>query len=296
MIRTRRGWIGAAAAACLAFAGCGGGGGGGDAPGYTPATSTSFSPTTARSAAGQNVALHWVYAVNSGQAVTASLGGLSVGIAVTAVEVTLSPGDLTRRVSGNGSVTASSGGVAYAGNYTFTATEGLAQASGKTLAQSSTFDIGLTLSGGGETASASVTSSVTGFSPPIEWLPDNATLDQLPIGTTRTIAGSGTGSFNVTITGTSPIVRNNIATTVSDTWTVVDKLASMTVRGRTYANVVELTRLTSVPNTSGGMSPVTMTYWVAKGVGMIRGIGIYRVLNVDTVVYELTDTNLGGTV
>ena len=55
---------------------------------------------------------------------------------------------------------------------------------------------------------------------------------------------------------------------------------------------IKLSRQTRVPDFSGNLTNVTAYYWVAKGVGMIRGQGIFRILNIDDVVYELTDTNL----
>ena len=79
---------------------------------------------------------------------------------------------------------------------------------------------------------------------------------------------------------------------ISDRWTVLEKLSTMTVQGKNYSNVVKLSRQTRVPDFSGNLTTVTMYYWVAKGVGMIRGEGVYRVLNVDNVVYELVETNL----
>jgi len=79
---------------------------------------------------------------------------------------------------------------------------------------------------------------------------------------------------------------------MNDTWTILNKLPSMTIQGRTYNDVVEVSRQTLLPDLSGQMLPVTMYYWVAKGVGMIKGQGIYRILNIDDVVIELTDTNL----
>ena len=79
---------------------------------------------------------------------------------------------------------------------------------------------------------------------------------------------------------------------MNDTWTVLEKLPSMTVQGKTWNNVVKLSLQTKMADVSGQLTPVTMLYWVAKGVGMIRGQGVFRVVNVDDVIYELTDTNL----
>ena len=288
-----------AAAACALLAGCGGGGGAGTGADssasstYSAATSASFSPTTAKAANGQNVALHWVYAVNGGQPISANVGAVSFGVSVATAEVKLDPTDLKRTVSMSGNVTASSAGESFGGTFTATIGEDLSQATGKTLVTGSSARVNVTISNGIDSGSADLTAAVTGITPPAEWLPDRESLDQMAIGFTTTIASAGTLNGTVTITDTSPIILSNQKTSLSDRWTVLEKLASMNVRGRTYTNIVKLSRQTVAPDFSGKLVPVTIFYWVAKGVGMIKGQGVYRVLNNDAVVYELVDTNVG---
>lgn len=281
---------------CLALAACGGGGGGGDsAVTYQAATSASFSPTTAKdkASASQDVALHWVYAMNNGQPITTTALGATVSITVDSFEVTLNPADLKRQAAFRGAVTGSISGMTATGTYSATVGEELALSNGKSVFKSQSVGVTLQLSGGGETATAELTSNLKNFAPPYEWLLDRATLDQLPVGTIETVASSGTADLNVTITGETPIVKSNLPVAINERWSVLEKLPSMVVRGKTYTNVVRLSRLTQLPDFNGNLVPVTTTYWVAKGVGMIKGQGVYSVLNSSTVVVELVDTNLG---
>ena len=283
---------------CLALTACGGGGGGGGdnnaGAAYTAATSASFSPTTAKDKASktQDVALHWVYVMNNGQPITASLLGATVSVTVDSLEVTLSPADLKRQVALRGAVSGSVSGTVVAGSYSATVGEDLAFSSGKTVFKNQTAGITLTVSGGGESATAQLTSTIKNFTPPYEWLLDRATLDQLAVGYSETVTSSGSADLNVTITDESPIVRSNLPVAISERWSVLEKLPSMVVRGKTYTSVVRLSRLTKVPDFNGNLVTVTIYYWVAKGVGMIKGQGVYSVLNLSDVIVELVDTNL----
>ncbi|GEM_PF-6644726 len=281
----------------IALVACGGGGSGGDAPvanAYVAARSTSFSPTTAKDKAtnAQNVALHWIYAVNNGQPVKANLLGVSIGIGVNAVEVKLDPVSLQRLVSLQGPITASVNGTSYAGNFSASLGEALLFSAGKTVIQSESAEVNVSLSGGGESGSAKLTAQVGAFAPAYEWFLDRDTLDQLQPGFVQTVTSNGTADFNITVTDEPPIVKSNLPVAINDRWTVLEKLPAMVVQGKSYSNVVKLSRQTRVPDFSGNLTTVTMYYWVAKGVGMIRGQGVYRVLNIDDVVYELTESNL----
>ena len=282
--------------ACMTLVACGGGGGGddGSATTFVAASSASFSPTTAKDKAtnSQNVALHWVYTVNDGQPVNANLLGVSVGITVNAIEVTLDPGKLQRLVTLQGPVSGIANGTAFGGTFSASVGEELMFSAGKTVFKNQSAEVNLSLSGGGESGTAKLTAKVGAFTPAYEWLLDRENLDQLPIGDVETVTSSGTADFNIAITDETPIVKLNQPVTVNERWTVLEKLPTMVVRGKSYSNVVKLSRQTRVPDFSGGLTTVTIYYWVAKGVGMIKGMGIYRILNIDDVVYELTDTNL----
>lgn len=281
--------------ACASLVGCGGGGGGD--PGtasYVAARSASFSPTTARDRAtgSQDVALHWTYVVNDDQPISATLDGTTVTMTPGRLEVTIDPGALQRRGSLQATLAARSGGVGYTGNLSTTVGEDLALGGGRTLIRSQSVDSALSLAGGGESATLKLASTVGAFTPAYEWFPDRETLDQLPVGSVQTISSNGILNLRVDITDSAPIVASNRPVTATDRWTVLEKLPTMTVRGRTYSNVLRLGRQTQLPDLSGTLTNVTMNYWMARGVGMIRGQGNFGVLNVDDVVYELIDTNL----
>lgn len=284
---------------CIGLLACGGGGGdsGGAADpggGYVAASSTSFAPTSAKDKATgtSSVPLRWVYTVNDGQPVQANLMGVMVGITMPAIEAKIAAGSTQRTVTLQGAIAGSANGTAFSGNYSALVTEDMTVSAGKTSFNTLNSVIDVTLAGGGESAAANVTTKVASFTPSYEWFLDRATLDQLPIGTVQTIASSGRADFNITVTDEVPIVKTNQPVAVNDRWTVLEKLPSMTVRGKTYSNVVKLSLQTRVPDLSGTLTTVTMYYWVAKGIGMIRGLGIFRVLNIDDVVYELSETNL----
>lgn len=281
---------------CLALVACGGGGdstGAANTP-YVAARSASFSPTTAKDKAtnGQDVALHWVYTVNNGQPVMANLLGLSIGVTVSPIEMTLDPANLQRRVTLQGPVSGVANGTAFGGTFSATIAEDLSVSAGKTLFNAQSAEVNVSLTGGGESATGKLNANVRNFSPAYEWFPARETLDQLPIGHVETITSNGTVDLNITVTDVPPIVKSNQPNSISERWTVLEKLPVMVVQGKSYSNIVRLSRQTRVPDFSGNLTTVTMYYWVAKGVGMIKGQGIFRILNIDDVVYELTETNL----
>ena len=289
--------LGTLVPACFALLACGGGGGGGGDGGgntYVAATSESFSPMAARDKATKtkNVAMRWVYTVNNGQPVRADLLGISVAIPFTAIEATIDAGSSQRQMTLNGPVTGSADGVNFSGTYNATLTDELSRSAGRTFIKRSLTGIDISLSGGGESGTAKFTAGMGGFVPPFEWFLDRDSLDSLPIGHVETRSANGRFDYNLTITGETPIVGSNVPVAVNDRWTVLAKLPTMTVRGRTYSNVVQLSMQTRVPDLSGKLTDVTMYYWVAKGIGMIRGQGIFRVLNIDNTVIELAKTNL----
>jgi hypothetical protein len=69
----------------------------------------------------------------------------------------------------------------------------------------------------------------------------------------------------------------------------------MEAAGRTYNNVVVVDRQTVLPDisvtVSTGATSLPVRYWVAKGVGMIKGEGPYRIMG-QSVAVELLETNL----
>ncbi|MBS0448376.1 MAG: hypothetical protein JSR59_20815 [Proteobacteria bacterium] len=294
----KRYFVGTLLFAAAILAGCGGGSSSSDDTGggtaYAAAVSTSFSPTVAKDQAtgAQDVPLHWVYAVNNGQPITVSVSGVSASLSVPSIEVKLAPTDLKRVATISGPVSGDVSGTSYSGNVALTVEDDLVQSNGTTASSREALGIDLSLSAGGESGTVQGNVTVDHLSPPYEWFLDRSDLDQLAVGYTTTISSSGVTNANIAITDASPIVVTNAPVTVTDRWTVVAKLDTLSVRGKAYTDVVQLTRETSLPDASGNLVPVTIQYWVAKGVGMVKGVGVYNILNSADVVYELTETNL----
>jgi hypothetical protein len=287
--------LGLIAAVVFGLTGCSGGsGGGGNGIIYTAATSSSYSPTLAKDKATQtrNVPLHWVYITNNGYPVSASMNGVTVGVTVSSLEITLNPADLKRTAVMQGPVSGSYSNIPFGGSYSANVVDDLLMSGGKTTFSHESFLMNLTITAQGVSESAQANVTTKNITPPYEWFLDREDLGSLPTGSTFTNNCSGTSDVNISITGQSNIIQNNVPISMNDTWTILNKLPSMTIQGRTYNDVVEVSRQTLLPDLSGQMLPVTMYYWVAKGVGMIKGQGIYRILNIDDVVIELTDTNL----
>ncbi len=77
-------------------------------------------------------------------------------------------------------------------------------------------------------------------------------------------------------------------------WKITDIKSEAIVSGITYNDVVVVEKYTKVPNITGNhvtMESVTIKYWVAKGIGMIRGYGYFNLLG-EQLDVELVQTNL----
>lgn len=285
-------------ATVVVLAACGGGGGDSGQPAavseFATATSSSFSPTAAvaKVNTAQAVGVRWTYAVNNGQPVSVRYGSVVLNATLGAVEVSVKPGDHKRTAALQGNLSGTVSGTTFSGNLSTSLSDTLAQEGGRTVIRDQSATINLQVTAAGETGSVKATATVGNLTPAYEWFIDRDNLDQLAVGYTQTITSAGTSDVQVDITGEAPIRQSNVPVSMNDTWTVLEKLPSMTVQGKTWNNVVKLSLQTKMADVSGQLTPVTMLYWVAKGVGMIRGQGVFRVVNVDDVIYELTDTNL----
>ena len=101
-----------------------------------------------------------------------------------------------------------------------------------------------------------------------------------------TLEGINTGGLGADVT---PIDE---MTMVSNVWTIVARHTTFTVRGVEYLDVVEVTHDASIANPlTGALEPTTITYWVARGIGMIRATNLVNLFGVRPV-WELIETNL----
>jgi hypothetical protein len=271
-----------------------GGGGGDSAESYVPAESLSFAPTTGTAASdpSQSVPLHWVYVLNNREALSSSFGDKTVNMVVDTFAVKVNPADMKRAMSLQGSVNGSDTATSFSGTYSLDASESVSVESGKTTVHDQSFSMRVSGVQDGEKVFAQVKSTVKGFSPALEWFLDRTDLDQLAVGYTQSFGSDASLDVNVEVSGEPAASSSDKPIRVEHQWTVMEQIASMEVQGKTYTKVVKLALLTTGADMAGKMAPVTQYYWVAKGVGMIRGQGIYRMLNRDDVSVDLVETNL----
>ena len=254
--------------------------------------SESFSPISASTEKGETGTLRWVYRINGGEPITASVDGQTVRMSFADLPLTIDPSNLKRQ----GELTATIASP-ISGNIGTVFEEALVADSSRTLVVSQHIALNGNLDQDGEKAEFALTIDAVP-SHALEWFLDRKDLDGLPIGYTlsdrnvrATVAFSG--SISISGMGTQPIHGSSPAQ-YDEVWTVMSKLASMTVNGKEYANVVQVNRQTMVPNiglTTSSPQVQTITYWVAKGVGMIKGTGQFTMLGQPLQV-ELIETNL----
>jgi hypothetical protein len=246
---------------------------------------TSFFPKPSAT----NPSFTWRYRVNNGQPLQMVLEGVGINMNFSDIDLSLNYGDMVRRGSYSGTI---SGG-AY-GYFSADFMEDLEKDSDRTLMKNETLNLHMNLSAYGETIGMDIHAAVT-FNEPIEWFLDNSYLDDLPYGMygdQGTIAGhsdgyvSISGDYNNYESFSVPIVY-------SETWEIINKLDSYTVNGKTFRNIVVVRRNTKIPDylDPSSFEQVTMTYSVAKGIGMIKGSGQYQMLGKPLDI-ELVETNL----
>jgi len=298
-------------ALALTFSGCGGGGGGtGAGISFKPAKSSSFDPITgtdasvakpaktsgepdprAEAAAASNVPLHWVYMVNDGEPVTANADGVSIRITFSPVEVVIDPADLKRRANLSGPIHAEYNGVELSGNFGTQIEAGLATGAGMSYYRDETMDMSIELSSLTGTARMNLLAHGN-YEPPFEWVPDKTNLDTFETGHTWTVGSSMSGDVSISVTGGGNENINIPSTPYAEVWRLEEKIAAMTVRSKNYTNIVRLSRKTLITDLTGNPKAVTIEYWCAKGVGIIKAVGLFQVLDKADVLYELMDTNL----
>jgi len=270
------------------IAGCGGG-----SDSYVTASSRSFSPIQATGSDGSEVPLYWKYEVNNGSTILAELpGGSAIGIDFDHILVNIDSSGQARTVSADGLLSGFVNGVAFNGSVNLSDKELLEKSDTRTLINSTDLKLNLVVKAQGETAAIGITANAQ-MSTPIEWFLDNDSLESLGVGYVQNETSLGTVTGSLDITG---IDKESFSEDISssDSWAIMEYKATATVNGKTYNNVVVVERITEIPDVSNGfvkMDTVTITYWVAKGVGMIKGVGFFDILG-QRVDVELIETNL----
>ena len=153
--------------------------------------------------------LRWVYTVNNGQPITASLAGITMRVLVGSTEIKLDPTNLQRQFAQQGQVSGRFENTDFTGNYSSLANDNLMISAGKTISTNQSLEVNLSISGGGESGNGKLNAKIGALTPPYEWFLDRDNLDQLTIGQVQTITSNGVADFNVTVTGEAPIVRSN---------------------------------------------------------------------------------------
>ena len=282
---TRLNWRRASSVlAVLALAGCGGGG-----EVVTTLHSDSFSPAAAVDSSGNPGVMRWTYRINGGNAIQTTQQGLTLSLTPSILALTIDPATLERR----GEFTSSVGGAA-SGSADARFTEQLEANPNRTLVTGQHIEFTGNLVAMGEAVTLRLDVRSTPASP-IEWFLDRTDLDTLPVGYVHEDKNvSAHATITIQVTGLGNRTFSNLASQYDERWVIVGKQDSLAVNGKEYRNVVQVERHTVEPDATigaGQVTPVTIVYWVAKGVGMIRGVGQYRVMGQDLTV-ELVDTNL----
>jgi hypothetical protein len=251
---------------------------------------SSFSPIVVRNPDGELITPTWRYRINSGQPLQIYEEGEYLSFSFSDLQLTINPKTLVRNVSFSGNVSGD-----MSGSFAVQVNETLDSSSEATLVNRQDIDMDFSLSAYGETIYLAV-DMATSFSPPAEWFLDRDSLDTLPIGYDESSDVSGTTGGSIRMTGSYNYSTSIPSQSVycSDVWTIVNHLENMAVCGVSYSNVVEVKRTTVIPVFDGSNisnQPYQITYWVAKGVGMIKGIGQYQLLG-SPLTIELAETNL----
>jgi hypothetical protein len=253
----------------------------------------SFSPISVRDANGDPIPLYWKYRINGGQPLVVDVEGDQLGINIGDLQLNIDPSTLIRKASLNGSFSGDFENVS--GSFSVEVIEYMKSLSGKTLIERDNFSMDMSMSAYGIPENISM-NLIGNYNPPIEWFLDKENLDDLPIGYVYDEQGmvNATVSGSIIITGfysdTVPI--DNYKLTSPEVWEIIDKQNSITVMGNTYQNVVVVRRTTLLPsNNTGELEEVDIIYWVAKGVGMVKGINQYQLFG-EPLTIELIESNL----
>ena len=180
------------------------------------------------------------------------------------------------------------------GTFTTSSTEYLT-ASDAALVNGQTIDIYMGLSADGETVDVDIHAE-TDLNEPMAYLLDRSDLDELPLGRydlQGAVDGYLDGYVYISSAGYGHYEPFSGPITSTESWEIVDKLESYTVQGITYHNVVVVVRNADVPSFTYPyyQEDFSMTYWVAEGIGMIKGSGQYQILG-EPLDIELVETNL----
>ncbi|WP_020585949.1 DUF4214 domain-containing protein [Desulfobacter curvatus] len=250
--------------------------------------SDSFFPVTADGVD----TITWRYRINGGAPVSASYQGVNLNMTFSDMDLSVNNGDMIRQGSLSGSVSGDA-----TGSFSAIVAENIFSSGDSALFSGQTIDMEMFISAYGESVNVQIYAD-TQLDTPLEWFLSRSDLDQLPAGEyydqTGEVTGTATGYIEISSAGYSDTTPFSETVMSVDTWEIIEKLDNYTVNGVTYNNVVVVNRYTSLPlspYSSDGPVSVTIKYWLAKGIGMIKGIGQYEILG-EPLEIELVSTNL----
>lgn len=261
----------------------------------------SFSPLAMTSDNGNPLKLTWTYVVNQGKPmyINENIGGIAVNLTMAFSDLTVSIDPKIHKRESNVWVNVSGSGT---GQLRLKVVEGLqAYEEGKTLISSQKVALSgsLTVQGVNVDIGANMLALL---SPSSEWFLDRNDLDLLPIGLLYDeleVSADISGKACASAYGQRQCVPLNNSQVLSpESWEVGAHSDTLKVRNSTYSNIVEVRRHTLVPALEGllGNGGVNTEasysqYWVAKGIGMVKGIGQYEFMGRPLLV-ELKDTSI----
>jgi len=281
-------------ALAIFMASCGGGGGSGGGDSYPPATSTSFSPLQASDTNGASAAIFWRYVANGGEPFEVETDGGTLRLRLSEYQVTRDPEDSLLRSSSRGTVSGTIRRVPVSGSAQSSDSQEYTRGA-QTRIVATTSASQTSLSGSGVSTTVRLNLE-TRYVPSYLYLLDSPDLDELPVGYTSqdqvwaTVRISGTRTTN----GQTEALRfNDLAISGPVTWRVTAKMDRATVQGREYRNVVVVDHETWKPSsTLTTLDRSALTYWVAKGIGVIHVESFLDFGSREPVLSELVATNL----
>ena len=246
-----------------------------------------------KSRAGDLQANNWVYRINNDIPLELDNQGISLTMTFGDLHIELDPSSSLKKANFDGQFSGATSGDFYAA-----VEQDLQFINGKTLIENQKLAMGLGMDILGASVNIDMNLNLA-FNSHAEWFLDRSDLDLLPIGyiydEQGQVDGSLTGSVGVSSAFFSKDIDVNESIVSAEKWEIIDKQDSMNIQGREYFNIVVVKRTTLLPSmgVSGDVSNenIDMTYWVAKGIGMIKGVGQFD-FNGQALMIELVDSNL----
>lgn len=253
---------------------------------YVAATSNSFSPNLAKDANNNATPVYWKYRINEGKPINTLETGTNVSAVINDFELSFDPISSTRAVHLEGQISGDA-----VGSIHIDSEESIVISEGTTSIRNQNISAKIAMQGTNIDFSSN-----SEFQPPFaEWFIDREELDTLELDQDFISHASAQTRASLVVNNQPLTNGETLTTETNETWRLIEKLPSYTVLDNTYKNVIRVSRSTSVPNPYTGTSKeVTMTYWVAKGIGMIKGIGQFPILDRTDLVVELLETNLSA--